>query len=239
MKKLSDYNGVHVIADQWKDPSLTEKDHFPTMENIACELQLHALGDWYPLKFELKESEWKQNEKAVEQFYRPFQPCANQTNDRDCILLYGMEGCDPTAPVGLSQVAEVLGRKPYETEFCHPTIAKDELTVFDEFFEYFNHDFGRSWILKLNAGGFFPIHRDHMLLNRNTVRLIAFMEDSRNQMEWIVDGIKREWMPNRIYYVNTMKLHRLNSWNHNSKMVVFNVPKTWENVIKIADMAHK
>lgn len=234
--KLSDYNDVHVKADSWKDSSLVGRDYFPSIEHIACELQLQALGDWVPLNFKIKESEWIKNEKEVQHWYRPFQPWVGQSNDRECVLLYGMEGCDPTAPVGLSQVAEVLGRKPAEIEFCFPTEAKEKLTSFEEFFDYFDNEFGRSWILKLNAGGFFPFHRDHIILERGTIRLIAFLEDSRNNMEWLVDGIRREWMPNTIYYVNTMKMHRLFSWGKDSKMVVFNLPKTWENIIKLASM---
>ena len=153
-------------------------------------------------------------------------------NDRDSILLYGLPNDDPTSPTGLSQIKKKLGYKPRESDFNVPTEAAKLLTCCAELFEYFD-PLGRTFLIKLNAGGFYPRHRDHLLLNRDTIRLIAFLGNSQDSLEWEVNGNVKTFLPNSVYYVDTRKMHRLSSWNHESTMVVMNVRKTWNNILKI------
>ena len=99
-------------------------------------------------------------------------------------------------------------------------------------FEYFD-DWTRSFIVKLNHGGHYPYHRDHCRINRETIRLIVFFGDSNGGLDWEVDGKNMSWYPNRMYYVNTIKRHRLSAWQKNCAMGVFTVRKNWSNVTKI------
>jgi hypothetical protein len=203
-------------------------------EDIKCELQLSILGDWEQLDFKIDNKKFQEDEKNLKQWYRPFQPKKGILNDRESILLYGLKKDDkPTEPTGLAQIFAKLGYMPKESEFKFPTEAKEKLTCCKEIFDWFG-DWGRCFIIKLNAGGFYPHHRDHFLLHRDTIRLIAFIGDATNKLEWEVGGNIMKFQPNSLYYVNTAKLHRLSAWQHNCNMVVFNLPKTWDSITKLS-----
>lgn len=204
---------------------------FPTQEDIACESQLSALGTWEPLWFKIDENEWKENEETVKDLWRPFQPKTGISNDRESILLYGAEGSQPTDPCGLAQMARHTGVKPQEDSMTHPTIARDQFSCLTEVFKYF--DLGRTFAVRLNQGGHYPPHRDHILLRRPTFRLIAFLGDSTGALKWEVEEKRVHVEPNHVYYVDTRKMHSLWSSDHRSTMVVFNVMKNWENVMKM------
>lgn len=201
-------------------------------EDLQCELQLDAIGPWEALNFQIDPNKWLNDQKDLVDLWRPFQPKEGILNDRDSILLYGMHGDTPTSPTGLAQYKKKLGYKPKESALCFPTEAASLLTCCNEVFNYFG-PLGRSFLIRLNAGGFYPKHRDHLLLNRDTFRLIAFLGDSQDSMEWEVAGQIKQFLPNTVYYVDTRKVHRLSSWNTNSTMVVINVRKNWLNVLKV------
>lgn len=204
----------------------------PSTEDIMCETQLLTLGNWEMLDFQIDQKQWREDQKSLSTYWRPFQPKKDIMNDRESILLYGMEGDTPTEPSGLSQYKNRFGYKPKETEFKYPTIARDKLRCCSDVFDWFG-EMGRSFVIRLNAGGFYPRHRDSFMINRDTVRLIAFLNDSREYLEWEVDNTVMSFVPGRVYYVNTARVHRLSAWRKECDMVVMNVPKTWENVVKL------
>jgi hypothetical protein len=201
-------------------------------EHLLCELQLSAIGCWEPLDFAIDPLSWQMDSNNLKDMWRPFQPKEGISNDRDSILLFGLEGDTATSPTGLSHVHAKLGYFPKEIEFTYPTEAVPLLTSCKEIIDYFD-PMCRSFVIKLNAGGFYPRHRDHFLINRDTFRLITFLGDSSDQLEWEVEGNIKTFLPNTTYYVDTRKMHRLSSWSHGSTMVVWNVLKTWDNVLKV------
>lgn len=203
-----------------------------SQEDLMCELQLDAIGSWEALDFHLDSTKWRSDQEQLKDFWRPFQPKEGIINDRDAVLLYGMEGDNPSSPAGLAQYRKILGYIPEEGELCYPTEAAGLLTCCKEVFDYFG-PLGRTFLIRLNAGGFYPRHRDQLLLNRDTFRLIAFLGDSQDSLEWEVSGHVKTFLPNTVYYVDTRKMHRLSSWQPNSAMVVMNVHKTWLNVLKV------
>lgn len=230
---LKDKEGNDLFhAANWDDKQFDPDKLYPTFDDLACEMQLNALGDWTLLKFKFDHNQWIQDQKLLEPFWRPFQPREGILNDRDSILIYGMNGDTCDTPTGLAQYLQRIGYVPDESEMKYPTEARQHFKTCDEVFDYFD-PVSRTFIVKLNAGGFYPRHRDFPYISRKTFRLIAFLGDSSDQLEWEVDGRIMHFIPNRIYYVNTMKMHRLCSWRHDSAMVIFNVDKTWENVIKV------
>ena len=176
-------------------------------EHLMCEMQLSAIGCWEPLDFFVNQSIWEDDKGRLNGLWRPFQPKEGITNDRDSILLFGLNGDTATDAVPLLHSCQEI------IEFFSPMC--------------------RSFIIRLNAGGFYPRHRDHFLLNRDTFRLVTFLGNSSDQLEWEVEGNIKTFLPNTTYYVDTRKMHRLSSWNHGSTMVVWNVRKTWVNVLKV------
>jgi hypothetical protein len=212
-----------------------KKDLMISHEDLMCEVQLGAIGTWEALDFRLDPSKWITDQENIKDLWRPFQPKEGIMNDRDAILLYGAEDDTPSSPAGLAQYKRRFGYIPNESNLCYPTEAAGLLTCCKEVFDYFG-PLGRSFIIKLNAGGFYPRHRDHISLDRDTFRLIAFLGDSQDQLEWEVSGQVKQFLPNTVYYVDTRKMHRLSSWQHNSTMVVMNVVKNWNNVLKVLTM---
>jgi hypothetical protein len=202
---------------------------FPTEEDMACEAQLSALGTWEPLEFRI--NGWHKDEKNLTDLWRPFQPKPGVSNDRESILIYGAAGALPTDPCGLAQMAAKTGVKPDEDSMIYPTSAKDNFDCLSEVFDFF--DLGRTFAVRLNRGGHYPPHRDHMLLTRPTFRLIAFLGDSTGSLKWEVENNRVHVEPNHLYYVDTRKTHSLWSSSDHSTMVVFNVMKNWENTMKI------
>jgi hypothetical protein len=210
-----------------------DKYPIPDAEHLACELQLTALGVWEPLNFNIDQSLYRANEAEMKDWWRPFQPKEGVVNDRDSIMVYGPKDSNPWDPCGLAQMAAKLGYKPDEDSMTYPTIAKDKLTALTEVFDYFE-PLGRSFLVRLNAGGHYPPHRDHCTLNRPTFRLIAFLDDaSIDHLRWEVEDRQVRFIPNTLYYVDTRKTHRLWSSYAGSTMLVMNVLKTWNNVLKV------
>ena len=201
-------------------------------EHLMCEMQLSAIGCWEPLDFLIDQTVWNSDRDRLKDLWRPFQPREGIANDRDSILLFGLNGDTATSTTGLSHVHAKIGRFPKETEFTYPTDAVPLLQSCQEIIEFFS-PMCRSFVIRLNAGGFYPKHRDHFLLTRETFRLVTFLGDSSDQLEWEVEGNIKTFLPNTTYYVDTRKMHRLSSWKHGSTMVVWNVPKTWPNILKV------
>ena len=213
----------------WKE---NPEEWTPTSEDIACELQLLSLGDWEPLAFKINSKEWYDNKNNLKEYYVPFQPREGILNDRESVLIYGLENDHPSKATGLSQIRKELGYMPMEEDFKYPTEAQEKLTCCKPLFDYFE-TLGRTFLLSLHQGGHYAYHRDFPFITRNTIRLIGFLGDSTDALEWEVGGNKMKFVPNTFYYVNTIKRHRLFSTANHSDMIVVNIPKTWENVIKI------
>ena len=51
--------------------------------------------------------------------------------------------------------------------------------------------------------------------------------------EWWLGDERKTIVANRTYFVDTRKVHRTHSWADNSYHLILNVPKTWENVMKL------
>jgi len=73
------------------------------------------------------------------------------------------------------------------------------------------------------------------MLNRKCFRVAAFIgtEVDHESFEWESDGRRWPIKQNRAYYIDTRKTHRTHSWVNNSYHLIINVPKTWENVMKL------
>jgi hypothetical protein len=213
---------------------LPRETTFPSEEDLVCEAQLDGFGSWEALDFRIDNGAWWKDSQTIAQWWTPYQPKEGVLNDRESILIYGAEGSNPWDSCSLSQLAKGNnGMRPQETTMTTPTIARDAFTCLTEVFNWFD-PLARTFAVRLNDGGHFPPHRDHILLNRRTFRLVAFLGDSTDNLRWEIDGKPVQFSPNTIYYADTKKSHRLWSSAPRSTMVVFNVIKNWTNVLKVA-----
>ena len=126
------------------------------------------------------------------------------------------------------------GRELCELDFNTPTQLYHDLKSLHPVLDYWK-PLGRSMIVNTGAGGWFPPHKDQPILNRESFRVAAFISNNvgHDAYEWQMDG--RIWpiKAGGVYYIDTRKTHRTHSWKPNSMHLIMNIPKTWENVLKL------
>lgn len=206
----------------------------PTPEDIKCELQLQALSSWEPLKFEFDLGWFKKELKEYDDKWVPYLRREGVTNDREGLCLMGMPGDSYNDGLSMPEARKRHGRKLQEVDFNAPTALYHDLESLHEMLDFFQ-PLGRTMLVKTNAGGWFPPHKDQPHLTRDTFRIVAFLSrtTAHDAYEWQMDGHIWPIQPGKAYYVDTRKTHRTHSWMNNSIHLVVNVPKTWENVMKL------
>jgi len=217
--------------ERWlEDPDKME----PTLEDIKCELQLGALDCVEPLNFNIDYGKFKKEIESWKYRWVPYLRREGVSNDREALLLVGMDGDKPDDYVSRPEACKRAGRYLDETDFTTKTSLYTELSCLHDLLNYFD-PLGRTMLIKSNAGGWFPPHKDDPMLTRSCFRIAAFIGPNvdHESFEWHMDG--RQWniRANRAYYIDTRKTHRTNSWNNDSYHLIMNIPKTWENVVKL------
>jgi hypothetical protein len=217
---------------KWLD---SNKEKFePTEEDIKCELQLQALDIWEPLKFDFDLYDFKKQIKPYNDKWVPYLRREGVVNNREGLSLIGIEGDDYNDGLSMPEARKRHGRKLRETDFNTPNQLYKDLPVLHPMLEYFM-PLGRTMLVKVNAGGWFPPHKDAPQLTRETFRIVAFLTEATGSdaYEWEMGGRRWPIVPGRAYYVDTRRTHRTHAWMNNSVHLVVNVPKTWENVMKL------
>ena len=156
------------------------------------------------------------------------------SNDREGMLLVGLEGDKPNDSLSRPEAIKRAGRMLYEKDFNTPTLAYEKLTSLHGILDYWG-GLGRTMIVKVNQGGWFPPHRDSPYLSRDCFRIITFIGKATGTdcYEWWLAEERKPVVVNGTYYVDTRKTHRTHSWTDDSYHLILNVPKTWENVMKL------
>tara|TARA_A100001035_G_scaffold280173_1_gene284437 strand:- start:5115 stop:5867 length:753 start_codon:yes stop_codon:yes gene_type:complete len=219
----SDYYGY------WKkDPQSLE----PSQEDIKCELQLQALGDFEQLELNFDHNLFQKQIK--DQTFVPYLRREGISNDREGLLLVGLEGDKPTDSLSRPEAIKRAGRMLYESDFRHPTQAYKDLTSLHPLLDYWGQ-LGRTMIIRSNQGGWFPPHRDSPHLSRDCFRVITFLGNASgmDSYEWWLNDTRQTIIANKTYFVDTRKVHRTHSWEADSLHLILNVPKTWKNVMKL------
>ena len=227
-------------ADQATQAGYYEKwlrkpnEYEPSEEDIWCELQLQALSVWEPLKWEFDLGWFKKEIKQYDDKWVPYLRREGVTNDREGLCLMGMPGDKCSDSLSMPEARRRHNKKLWEIDFNAKTELYNDLESLHDMLEYFQ-PLGRTMLVKSNAGGWFPPHKDQPNLTRDTFRIVAFLSRTtqHDAYEWEMDGHRWPITPGKAYYVDTRKTHRTHSWMNNSIHLVVNVPKTWENVMKL------
>ncbi|MFZ3229625.1 MAG: cupin domain-containing protein [Pseudobdellovibrio sp.] len=110
------------------------------------------------------------------------------------------------------------GTRYSESDFKVPTQYFEPFNFMPQFF-----DLGRSHIIRLGSGGFFPYHRD---FDEDTFRIIYTISGcGENNFVWIQNNQVIKFQDNSWYYVNTKMIHSVFSF-FGSEFAVFNVIKS-------------
>jgi hypothetical protein len=210
----------------------TDPDWFdPSPEDLKCEMQLAALDFWEPLNFKVKEKTFNEQLEQYNDKWVPYLRKEGVMNDREGMLLWGLEGDSYTDSLSMPEAIRRTGKNLKDADFKYPTELYNHLECLHPALDFFA-PLGRTMLIKMNKGSFFVPHKDDPYLTRDCFRIAAFF-GKVNDFEWEMCGQKVDIEPGRFYYVDTRKTHRTHSWQHSSIHLIVNIPKTWENVLKI------
>ena len=218
--------------ENWLESGKTKYE--PTQEDIKCELQLQALSTFEPLKFKFNLNKIKKELEKYEDDWIPYLPREGVTNDRQGLCLMGIPGDSHKDGLSMPEARTRHQKWLIETDFSEKTQLYHDLETLHPMLDFYQ-PLGRTHIVRVNAGGWFPPHKDYPHLTRKTFRIVAFLSQTTDfdNFEWHTDGKVWPVQPGRAYYVDTRKVHRTHAWGNNSLHLIVNVPKTWENVIKL------
>lgn len=215
----------------YKDGVITN----PKIMDIACELQLDAIGDFVPLKFNVNLNQFEKEIEQYKDMWVPYLHREGLLNDRQGLNLVGLPGDTPTDSLSMPEAMKRTGRNLSELDFDTPTQLYRDLPSLHHIVDYFPK-LGRCSLVKLNTGGWFPTHRDGVLLQRRTFRIVVFLSNtSHSCYEWEHDYRIRQIEPGCAYYIDTRKTHRTHSYVNDSIHLVMNIPKTYDNVLLVLD----
>jgi hypothetical protein len=124
-----------------------------------------------------------------------------------------------------------------ETDFKVKTDIVDQISNLQELLTALSPDLGRCHFLKLNAGGFFPPHRDNgSFVPSQSFRVIVPLGNTyKSEWHWIHEGKLLNLTPGKTYCINTTKEHSVFSFKDNCCMLVFNVIATLKNIQTITN----
>lgn len=119
-----------------------------------------------------------------------------------------------------------------ETDFKLKTDIVEKIPNIDQLLTALSPNIGRCHFLKLDAGGFFPPHRDNgSAVPSQSFRLIVPLGNTgKNDWCWLQEGKILNLTPGKTYCINTTKEHSVFSFKDNCCMLVFNVMSSLKNL---------
>lgn len=196
---------------------------------------LSSLGDFYPLTTEFDSFKF-QDELSSNSFDWVRYNKSKSWSFRYGLSLFSLDGSIDGA-IDLNSVREWNKKhdmKLTEMSFRAPTpIWSHFQSISDKFNEIESH-LGRSHLLRLDEGGIFPPHRDSYKGIDPCFRLIAFFNTSPEILHLVVDSKICHFSTNRVYFLNTRKIHSVVSFAPGGILLVLNVdlnPTTTEYVV--------
>jgi hypothetical protein len=119
-----------------------------------------------------------------------------------------------------------------ETDFKIKTDIVEQIPNLHELLTAVSPDVGRCHFLKLDAGGFFPPHRDNgSAIPSQSFRIIVPLGNTgKNDWCWIQEGKILNLTSGKTYCINTTKEHSIFSFKDNCCMLVFNVQASFKTI---------
>lgn len=114
---------------------------------------------------------------------------------------------------------------------------KFKTSLYDQYFKFLDSyfDLGRSHLIRLGSGGYFPYHRD---FDTDTFRLIYTISGCEpHNLVWILNDQVLKLQDRRWYFVNTKMIHSLFSFT-GSDFAVFNVISNEKSKKSLVDRLH-
>lgn len=164
--------------------------------------------------------------------YQPQKP-----NNRWGLSVTSLDGNFSGVPdlYSLRDYNELNGTQYWEADFKARTNVVEFIPELNTFLDFFGSSLGRVHFLRLDAGGFFPPHRDNgAIVDSPTFRiLVPIYNFGKNQMKWIQEEQVLTLETGKTYFINTTRAHSLFSFVDNCTMLVLNVIATKEILDKL------
>lgn len=234
----------HIISEEFKQSLKVDylkyyeegKLQAPKMMDLITEMQLDAIGDFVPLKLKVDIGLFKKEISKYSDMWIPYLHREGVLNDRQGLNLIGLPGDTPTDSLSMPEAMRRTGKRLNELDFDSPTELYHDLTSLHPILNHFPK-LGRCSLVKVNTGGWFPSHRDGVLLNRNAFRIVIFLTNTGHEAyHWEHDYRIRSIEEGRAYYIDTRKQHRTHSYVNDSIHCVMNIPKNFENVLRVLNI---
>jgi hypothetical protein len=154
--------------------------------------------------------------------YQPHKP-----NNRYGLSVTSLDGGFSGEPdlYSLREWNQMNGTNYWEADFKVRTNVVEFIPELNPFLDFFGNNLGRVHFLKLNAGGFFPPHRDNgAIVDSPTFRILVPINNfGKNQMKWIQEEEVLPLETGRTYFINTTRPHSLFSFTDDCTMLVLNI----------------
>jgi hypothetical protein len=154
--------------------------------------------------------------------YQPHKP-----NNRYGLSVTSLDGGFSGEPdlYSLRDWNQMHGTNYWEADFKVRTNVVEFIPELNPFLDFFGNNLGRVHFLKLNAGGFFPPHRDNgAIIDSPTFRILVPINNfGKNQMKWIQEEEVLPLETGRTYFINTTRPHSLFSFTDDCTMLVLNI----------------
>jgi hypothetical protein len=154
--------------------------------------------------------------------YQPHKP-----NNRYGLSVTSLDGRFSGEPdlYSLRDWNQMHGTNYWEADFKVRTNVVEFIPELNPFLDFFGNNLGRVHFLKLNAGGFFPPHRDNgAIIDSPTFRILVPINNfGKNQMKWIQEEEVLPLETGRTYFINTTRPHSLFSFTDDCTMLVLNI----------------
>ena len=183
--------------------------------------KLSLLGSLVPLNCFVDLTEIKQSLKSYERHFKPYNP-RKAGHARFGLSITSLDG-------GFSGIPNLDSLFEYN-KLHHTSFDEPDFRVQTDFFKNCGtlysclkpfHDFmGRSHILRLDRGGFFPPHRD---LSESSFRAFISLCEGANDFCFILDEKKIFFKPGQLYFIQTMLSHSLFSFVDGAHFALFNI----------------
>lgn len=199
------------------------------MQNSVLYSTLTRFGSYYPLKLKSKVGNLV---KDLEDNFDWVKYNPRKNIDRDGLSITSLDG-------GISGIPDLDSLYEYYKE-TGIALNEPDFNVKTPVYEYFKtwldpieKYLGRTHVIKLNPGSYFPPHRDNKHSNIESFRLFLPINYDMQRTFFMLENTKMEFENGNMYFIDTARMHTLFNTNENPfYFVVANVILSQESVDK-------
>ena len=191
---------------------------------------LTRFGDYYPLRIQ------NNLENIIDDLENNFEWVQyNPTKkiDRYGLSITSLDGNLSGRP-DLDSLYEYYSRTKIVHKESDFNVKTEVYSYFKEWLDPIEEFLGRTHVIKLNMGGFFPPHRDNKNFNIDSFRLFLPLNYNTNSHFFLLENTKLEFENGKVYFIDTAKMHTLfNTGEQPFYFVVINLSLSEESVTRV------